>query len=220
MAEAQGKTTREVCEALQVSYQELMNLYYSLGDRIPVEKVGRNLVWSPQAVAIARRMVAAKRTKKAMRQTAEAQHYAEAVTRLRRAGLEFRTLGENLIGLYESLRKNPPTATGFIHTLPDDTLRLVTPVAVLLSPTDRKRWKATLAEAALETEGDTREKAMVELRSVLVRAYNLLKGDPLLDPDMWQALRQLIRPKRPLPWLARPHETEPPEEEGEEEATG
>src|SRR5690349_7329651 len=101
MVEAQGMTTREVCESLQVTYQELMNLYYSLGDRIPVVKVGRNLVWNPQAVSIARRMVAAKRTKKAMRQTAEAENYAEAVSRLRRAGLEFRTLGENLIGLYE-----------------------------------------------------------------------------------------------------------------------
>jgi hypothetical protein len=207
-------STKEVCALLNVNYQELMNLYYSLGDRIPVEKVGRNLVWSPQAVATAKRMLVDKKTKKSMKQTAEAQNYAAAVSRLRTTGLEFRTLGENLIGLYEDLRKNPPTATGFIHSLPDDNLRLITPVAVLLSPTERKRWKASLAEAALEAEADTREHAMVELRSILVRAYNLLKGDPKLDPDMWQALRQLIRPKRPLPWLTRPHDPDPPEGDG------
>jgi hypothetical protein len=50
MAEPELKSTREVCALLNVSYQELMNLYYSFGDRrIPVEKVGGHLFWSPQA---------------------------------------------------------------------------------------------------------------------------------------------------------------------------
>ncbi len=216
-----GKTTREVCDILQVSYEDLMNLYYNLGDRIPVEKVGRTLVWSSRAVSIARQMLAAKKTKRAMRQTAEARNYAEAVSRLRKAGIELRRLGESLTAIYETLRKNPPTVTGFIHTLPDKDLRLITPIAVLLSPTE-KGWKASLAEAALAAEGDTREKALVELREILIRTYRLLRSDPKLDPAMWRTVQQLIRAKRPLPWLTRPPEAERPkeQEEGEQELGG
>jgi hypothetical protein len=208
-------TTKEVCELFGIPYQDLLNLYYSLEDRLPVEKVGRNLVWSPEAVAAARRMLAIRRQKKAMRQTAEAQSYLEAVARLRKTGSEIRNLGESLLAVYEDLKKNPPTATGFIHSLPDDHLRLITPLAVLLSPTAKKRWKAALAEAALETEGDTREQAMAELRRVLVRTYNLLRSEPASDPEMWQTFQQLIRPKRPLPWLTRSEERLPSGGEGD-----
>jgi hypothetical protein len=210
-------TTKEVCELLGIPYQDLLNLYYSLEDRLPVEKVGRNLVWSPEAVAAARRMLAIRR-QKSMRQTAEAESYLEALSRLRKAGSEIRSLGESLLAVHEDLKKNPPTATGFIHSLPDDHLRLITPLAVLLSPTRRKRWKAALAEAALETEGDTREQAMAELRRVLVRNYNLLRSEPASDPEMWQPLQQLIRPKRPLPWLTRSEERLP--SGGEDEPGG
>jgi hypothetical protein len=212
-----GKTTREVCDILQVSYEDLMSLYYNLGDRIPVEKVGRNLIWSGKAVSTARRMLAAKKTKRAMRQTEEAQNFAEAASRLRKAGIELRRLGESLTAIYATLRKNPPTVTGFLHTLPDKDLRLITPIAVLLSPTDRQ-WTASLAEAGLQAEGDTRERALVELRETLIRTYRLLRSDPKLDPAMWRTLRQLIRAKRPLPWLARPPEAESSEEKGEEVA--
>lgn len=211
-----GKTTREVCAILEVSYEDLMNLYYNLGESIPVEKVGRNLVWSTKAVSIARQMLGAKKTKRAMRQTAEARNYAEAVSRLRKAGIEIRRLGESLTAVYETLRQNPPTVTGFIHTLPDKDLRLITPIGVLLSPSD-EGWRASLAEAALEAEGGTRERALVELRETLSRTYRLLRSDPKLDSAMWRTLRQLIRAKRPLPWLTRPQDPEPAEEKGERE---
>jgi hypothetical protein len=200
-------TTKEVCELLGLPYQDLLNLYYGVEDRIPVEKVGRHLVWSPEAVAAARRVLAMRQQKKSIRQRAEAQRYLEALSRLRKASLELRKLGDALLGVYEDLKKNPPTATGFIHSLPDDNLRLIAPVAVLLSPAKKRRWKAVLAEADLETEGDTREQALAEIRRVLVKTYNLLQSEPASDPERWQTLQQIIRPKRTRPWLVRSQET-------------
>ena len=208
-------TTKEVCELLGIPHQDLLNLYYSGEDRIPVEKVGRHLVWSPDAVAAARRVLALRQQKRAIRQRGEAQRYLEAVSRLRKAGLELRNLGEALLGVYEDLKKNPPTTTGFIHSLPDDHLRLIAPVAVLLSPAKRKRWKAVLAEAGLETEGETREQALAEMRKVLVKTYRLLQAEPASDPERWQTLQQLIRPKRTRPWLVRS-----PEKGGREDDSG
>ncbi len=216
MADPQDKTTREVCDDLGVNYAELMKLYRGERDRIPVRRTGIGYLWSPEAVSIMRRILADQSDKRsALRQTEEAENYFSALSELRRAGQDIRRLGVSLLAVHEALKKNPPTATGFLHSLPDDELCLVNPLGVLLSPTDRGKWKATLAEAGLEALGETREKALLELREMLVRTYKRLRASPRADPGLWQALVQLIRPKRTRPWLVRSRKAETPAEEEE-----
>ncbi len=185
----QDKTTRKVCEDLGVEYVDLMKLYHGDRDRIPVRKAGIGYLWSPEAVSVVRRLLADRGEKKAViRQTEEAENYFAALTQLRRAGQDIQKLGASLLAVDKALRRNPPTATGFIHSLPDADLRLIAPLAVLLSPMERKKWKAALAETGLEAVAKTREKAMVDLREILVRTYKRLRAAPDADPALWQTL--------------------------------
>lgn len=186
--------TREVCRLLAVSYQELKPVIKSLEDRLARE--GTSLLWDGETVSLARRMLAELRTKKSYRETAEARNYAEAVEEVKRIGASIRKIGERLERLGWKIQENPPTATGFIHTLPDPGLVLLAPIGVLLFPTDRFRWKASLPEALLEVEADTRPKAMRELRELLAATYRCLRQDPGSDPETWHLLEQLIRPRR------------------------
>jgi hypothetical protein len=205
-------TTQEVCRLLAIPYGELMRLYSDFGEGLPVVKEGRALLWNAEAISLMRRILQEKKSKKGMRQTEDAQKYKEAVSSLRTAYVEIKRLGGNLEWLYKSLRDSPPAVTGFIHTLPDADHILLTPVGVLLSPTGRK-WRASLPEAQLEALESTREAALIELRRLLFMSYSLLRDNPESDPDLWNVLRQLIRPKRRLPWLKRGEETETPEEQ-------
>lgn len=186
--------TKEVCRLLAVSYQELKPVMKSLEDRLARE--GTSLLWDRETVSLARRMLAELRTKKSYRETAEARNYAEAVEEIKKIGVTIRKVGERLERLSWKIQENPPTATGFIHTLPDPGLVLLTPIGVLLSPTDRFRWKASLPEALLEVEADTRPQAMRGLREILAATYQYLRQDPSKDPETWQLLVQLIRPNR------------------------
>lgn len=108
--------------------------------------------------------------------------------------------------------------TGFIHTLPDADHILLTPVGVLLSPAGHK-WRASLPEAQLEALGSTREAALMELRRLLFMSYNLLKDNPETDPDIWNVLRQLIRPKRRR-WQMKVKGIYSQEEQGESDTEG
>ena len=186
-------TTNEVCALLGIEYGQLMSLYHRVDDRIVLTKKKGKLVWTPDAVAAIKPMVEQRRAKARLKQTEEARNYHAAVARLGQTAQEIRQFGQSLLTLQEALQANPPTATGFIHTLPDRTLRLVHPVGALLSPTLGGRWRASLAEAAIEAEGANREDALVGLRSALVRLYYQHKEDPHRDPLMWLTLEQLIQ---------------------------
>lgn len=196
-------TTKDVCRLLALPYGELMKLHSTFGEGLPVVKEGRTLLWNAEAVSLLRRIIEERKPKgKGTRQTEEAERYKEAVFGLRPAYIEIKRLGEELERIYKSLRSSPPSVTGFIHTLPDADHMLLTPVGVLLSPSGRE-WRASLPEAQLEALGSTREAALMELRRLLFMSYTLLKENPESDPDRWNVLRQLIRPKRRLPWLKR-----------------
>jgi hypothetical protein len=138
-----------------------------------------------------------------MRQTEAARAFRNVVSKLRRTALALKKLGKELESLYVILKRNPPTVTGFIHTLPAEDLVLVSPLGVLLSYTGRQ-YQASLAEAELVAEGRTREQALQALRQLLVATYARLRAAPESEPALWATLQQLIRPKRPLPWLRRP----------------
>jgi hypothetical protein len=219
MQGTQDKTTREVCADLGVEYEDLMKLFHGDRDRIPVRKTGVGYLWSPEAVSVVRRLLADRSDRKAvMRQTEEAENYLAALAQLRRAGQDIQKLGASLLAVDKALRRNPPTATGFIHSLPDTDLRLIAPLAVLLSPTDRRKWKAALAETGLEAVGRTREKAMAELRAILVRTYKRLRAAPDEDPVLWQTLGQLMGPRNSK-WVLRSRGKQT-SNEGEERTAG
>lgn len=193
MVEGQDKTTQEVCDDLGIERSDLLKLLRSERDHIPLRRIGGGYLWSPAAVSIVRQCLAEQRDREAvLRQTEEAENYISALSELQKAAEGLRKLGASLLAVHKTLLKNPPTVTGFIHSLPDRDLRLFQPLAVLLAPTDRKRWRATLGEAGLEALGETREQALLELRCQLARTFKRLRLRPKADPSLWRTLRQLI----------------------------
>jgi hypothetical protein len=120
MVEEQGRTTQEVCDDLGIERADLMKLLRSERDRIPLRRLGGAYLWSPAAVAMVRQCLAEQRDREAiLRQTEEAENYVSALYELQKTAEGLRKLGAGLLAVHKTLLKNPPTVTGFIHSLPD-----------------------------------------------------------------------------------------------------
>jgi hypothetical protein len=133
------------------------------------------------------------------RATGEGAGYWQGLAALRVAAGQLGKLTSELRGLYRALRKNPPTVSTLVHSLPHPGLALAFPVAVLISPLRRVYWRASLPEGRLEGRGKSHDEAIRSLRHELVTAYLALREAPEQDPERWNVLEQLIRERRPRP---------------------
>jgi hypothetical protein len=195
LAEKRGKTTQEVCDLLNISYERLMAIVHTRRGGFPVEikKEQGKLVWSRRAIVAVRRIVEEMDGKRERQETAEARRYREAVVGLGKVARELERLARNLREVHRGLRANAPTVLTKIHSLPGRGLRLVMPLGVLLSPGGRSGWKAAFSEARLETRPQqTRQKAVLAMQEMLEAEYQRLATDPQLDPSRWEVLDQII----------------------------
>lgn len=119
-----------------------------------------------------------------------------AAGRLRQLSTEASALSKEVRAAFEGLRKRPPLVVE-IHTLPDPGLALVHSLMVLVGPLRKAFWRAAVPEISLQGVGSTPEGAVTDLREKLAEKYRQLQLQPSLEPDLWQHLSELVRPKRP-----------------------
>jgi hypothetical protein len=79
-----------------------------------------------------------------------------------------------------------------VYTLPDPTLVLLHPLAVIISPLRKIYWRAYLPEAEVTAQGRTIEEAVRTFRETLLETYVFLGELPNHDPKKWAILDQLI----------------------------
>lgn len=195
MAEERGKTTQEVCDLLNISYERLMGILHTRRGGFPVKirKEQGKLVWSRRAIVALRRIVEEMDGQRERGETAQSRLYREAVVGLGKVARELERLARNLREVHRGLRANAPTVLTKVHSLPGRGLRLVMPLGVLLSPAGQSGWKAAFPEARLETRSkQTRQKAILAMQEILVAEYHRLAADPAQDPSRWEVLDQII----------------------------
>lgn len=195
MAEKRGKTTQEVCDLLNISYERLMGILHTRRGGFPVDikKERGRLVWSRRAIVALRRIVEEMDAQRERGETAQSRLYREAVVGLGKVARELERLARNLREVHKGLRANAPTTLAKVHSLPGPGLRLLMPLGLLLSPAGRSGWKAAFPEARLETRPQqTRQKAVLVMQEMLVAEYQRLAADPAQDPSRWEVLDQII----------------------------
>jgi hypothetical protein len=96
-------------------------------------------------------------------------------------------------GIYELLKRNPPSKQVVAHTLPHPELTLQRPTAFRLRLVRRRLWQATLPDLPILGNGVTQEAATRAALKKLAAEYLSLEQDPSADPDKWHLLRQLVR---------------------------
>ena len=170
----------------------------NLGERLACEMGGKRhnkRLYGPQAVEKIRRHIDRLKARRE-RATKEAESYWQGLAALRVKAGQLGALSGELHALFRALRRVPPSVTAYIHTLPDESLSLVMPLGVIISPLWRTRWRAGFAEAGLSGIGIGYEGALLALREEILRAYLALREDPSSNPSAWAVLEQLVRPKR------------------------
>lgn len=181
-----------------------------LHDRIPWQLArptgqpgGRKYLYGPVAVAAIRRHL----EKGAERKERAAHEGAAHWNRLARLAVTARVLAQQAQGvreLYHELRRNPPTVSATIATLPDHELVLIHPLSVLISPLRRLLWRASWPEAQLAASGSTHARALFALREGIVQAWLTLAESPEADPERFQVLAATIRRRRERPAAGDP----------------
>lgn len=97
------------------------------------------------------------------------------------------------VGIYDLLRKNPPSELVVVHALPHPELALQGPTTLSLAPIRGRRWQAVLPELAIAGAGETEESAVRAVVKTLTSGYLTLERDPSADPERWQLFQQLVR---------------------------
>lgn len=204
MGEPKLLSLPEIAEELGVSVHVVRTAAANLRDRISWEpgfledgrRDGRKRLYGPEATAAIRQYVKKVQMRRA-RTTDEAAAYWQGLGRLRLLAGDLGSASRELRTLHKLLRKNPPTVSTYISTLPEKGLALVQPIPVLISPLRLMYWRASMPEARLFGDGKTHDEALVVLREEILRAYRELSDEPERDPARWMVLDQLIRQKRP-----------------------
>ena len=169
-----GLTTKEVAQALGVSYEVLVSVLGPLRKNLPVTKEAGHLYWSGDAVRIVREAL----TRRHLQQwLGEAEDHAQAVRKLGMLGAGLQNLATDTKKLKELLSRKP-AETGFIHTVPGGTHCLSAPIGVLLIPVAGAGFQASLAELSLATEARTRQEALRLMRQRLWVRYLEVSAAP------------------------------------------
>ena len=203
MTEPKLLTPSEIAEELGVSEHLVRLAVANLRDRITWQagmrggkRDARIRAYGPEAVEAIRRYVKKEQLRRE-RRTHEAATYWQGLGRLRLVGVNLGVASRELKTLYRLLRKNSPTVSAQISTLAEPELALVHPIQVLISPLRHLYWRASLAEVRLTGDGKTYDEALLALRGEILRVYRELREAPEKDPERWNVLDQLIRPRRP-----------------------
>lgn len=121
-----------------------------------------------------------------------------AAVHLRQVSTDLAAASRKVTAAHAALRKNPPTLSLEIVTLPESGLSLSHPLSVLVSPLRLNYWKAVAPDIALfRGEGQHPEQALADLRQKLVAAYRQLQQDPDSNRKLGEVLDEIVRVKRP-----------------------
>lgn len=145
--------------------------------------------FAPEAVEVFRKQL---RRSVAKEETNEAREYWRSIAAVKVAACDLARISRELSSAFSRLRKNPPSVTAFIHTLPDEALALVGPVAAVVSPLRLTYWRASLPEAGLHGDGKSIEEAIVALQVAIVVAYR----SDATAPRVRFVLGKLVREER------------------------
>jgi len=173
--------TIAVCRKLGIEYVTFLSLINPFRSELKLQRRGRLLLWTPEAIA---RVEAALELR---RQKAD----RNLLSRTEQLKLQ---LKQQLVDIEETTRElsTPSAITSYLATLPSGgTHVLQFPIAVLVY-TARSGFRAVLTDIELEASGPTPHKAIRNLRSVLWERYCKSREAPG-DPDL-AVLAQLIIP--------------------------
>ena len=121
-----------------------------------------------------------------------------AASHLRQVSRDLATASRKVTEAHNALRKNPPTISLVVATLPEPGLALSYALSVLVSPLRLNYWKAVAADIdLLRGEGRNPEQALADLRQKLVAAYRQLQQYPDSNRQLWEVLDEIVRVKRP-----------------------
>jgi len=178
---AEEMGTIAVCRRLGIEYVTLLSLITPFRKELKLQRRGRLLIWTPEAIARVQEALRLRRQK------------ADRDLLSRTEQLKLR-LKQQLADIEETTKElsTPPAITSYLATLPSGgTHVLQFPIAVLVY-TARSGFRAVLTDIELEASGPTPHKAIRNLRSVLWERYCKSREAPD-DPDS-AVLAQLIVP--------------------------